>query len=91
MSLLEYAEDKKQDIIIRSYRRKLFYKIYFLLNKLNQWTMSVYKQNQSVDRQSLLIFAYSILKSTKQIQSIANELISLLEEENVSQKEKSNQ
>lgn len=90
MSLLEYAEDKKQDIIIRSYRRKLFYKIYFLLNKLNQWTMSVYKQNQSADRQSLLIFAYSILKSTKQIQSIANELISLLEEENVSQKEKSN-
>ena len=84
-SVLDYSEKDPNDILKRTRRRKYYYQICHLVSTLNQWVKSVYKPFHPTDRQSLLMFTRSILESTTHIQNLTKDLISLLEEDNVSQ------
>ena len=76
------------DILQKTKKRKYYYKIYFLIRELNRWVKSVYRPLHPTDRQSLLVFAQSVINSTTNIQNQAKELISLLEEDDVSENQK---
>lgn len=84
-SVLDYSEEELNDILKRARRRKYYYQIYHSVSTLNQWVKSVYRPLHPADRQSLLMFAQSIIESTASIQNLAKNLITLLEEDNVSQ------
>ncbi len=84
-SVLDYSEEELTDILKRARRRKYYYQVYHSVSSLNQWVKSVYRPLHPADRQSLLIFAQSIIESTTRIQNLAKDLITLLEEDNVSQ------
>ena len=84
-SVLDYSEEEIIDILKRARRRKYYYQIYHSVSTLDQWVKSVYRPLHPADCQSLLIFAQSILESTTRIQNFAKDLITLLEEDNVSQ------
>ena len=85
-SLLDYTDEEKEKILIRAHRRKLYYKIHRQINKLHLWTKAVYRPLHPADKQSLLIFARSIIETTDRIRNLAFNLIDILEEEDVSQK-----
>ena len=84
-SVLNYSEEELTDIFKKARRRKYYYQIYHSVSTLNKWVKSVYRPLHPADRQSLLIFAQSILESITRIQNLAKDLIVLLEEDNVSQ------
>ena len=72
------------DILKKSKKRRYYYKICFSIRELNRWVKAAYEPLHPADKQSLLIFAHSVIESTTHIQNLAKDLISLLEEDNVS-------
>lgn len=82
---METEKDLNQDDILKilheSRKRKIFYVIYFKISMLKMWMNSIYRPDMPMDITHAGTAAKSILKSAKELEQWAQELLDILESE----------
>ncbi len=84
MTLLsEYSEDDRKQILTRAHLRKIYYQIHYLKTRIYRWTRDNYNPLQPANKQGMLLYARSTMKTAIKIQNLAQELIDMLEADDV--------